>query len=106
MPGVMPLPSVVDMRNPRSTIFLAGFVSGLLLVIAANLISYYRMKAEPLLIDAATGFGLPFRLFAISGFGGGVILWGGLIANILLALCVGAALGWIAVKLYGGSPAA
>lgn len=87
------------MRHPKSTIFLAGFISGLLLLIAANLISYYRMRAEPLLIDAATGFGLPFRLFATSGFGGDAILWGGLIADLSIALCIGAALGWVAVRL-------
>jgi hypothetical protein len=90
----------------RSGIFLVGFPGGLLLSLAANFLSYHRMKAAPVLIDAYISFGLPFRFYASSGFMGDVILWGNLVADVVIALSVSALLGWASAKLLGGPAAA
>jgi len=90
----------------RSRIFLVGFFAGLLLFFAANLLSYYRMKAEPALIDAYVSFGLPFKVYASGGFAGDAVLWSNLVADVVIALSVSALLGWASAKLFGGSAAA
>ena len=90
----------------RSRIFLIGFFGGLLLFFAANLLSYYRMKAEPVLIDAYVSFGLPFEFYASRGFAGEAVLWGNLVADVMIALSVSMLLGWASAKLFGGSAAA
>ena len=90
----------------RSRIFLIGFVGGLLLFFAANLLSYCRMKAEPILIDAYVSFGLPLKFYASGGFAGDAVLWGNLITNVMIALAVSTLLGWASEQLFGGSAAA
>ena len=90
----------------RPKIFLIGFFGGLLLFFAANLLSYYRMRAEPTLIDAYVSFGLPFKFYASGGFAGDAVLWSNLAANIVIALLASALLGWVSAKLFGGPTAA
>ncbi len=89
----------------RSRLFSIGFIGGLLLFVAANLYRYYRMNTEPVLIDAAISFGIPFKFYVSSGFGGG-ILWSHLIADVVIALCVSTILGWISAKLFSDATAA
>ena len=105
MPGVRLLLLMFNLSDMRSKIFLAGFLGGLLLFAAANIHSYYRMLAEPVLIDATVSFGIPFRFYVTGGFVGG-ILWWRLIADVLIALMVSVILGWVSAKLFGHVAAA
>jgi hypothetical protein len=86
--------SLFAMNRPR--VFAVGFAVGLLIFVSANVISYRQMVRGTVLTDAPTAYGFPFRFYASSGFGGEWILWSGLIADILIAICVSAILGLIA----------
>jgi hypothetical protein len=90
----------------RPKIFLIGFFGGFLLFFAANLLSYDRMKAEPVLIDAYVSFGLPFEFYASGGFAGDAVLWSNLVADLVIALFASMLLGWVSAKLFGGPAAA
>lgn len=79
----------------RQRVFAIGFAIGLLIFVSANVMSYRQMLRAPVLIDAPTAWGVPFKLYASSGFGGEWILWSGLIADILIAVCGSAILGFI-----------
>jgi hypothetical protein len=80
----------------RSKTFMLGFFVTVLLFSAANIYSYCGMPAESTLDDGFVDFGLPFKVYAHGGFWThSVILWGGLIANVLIAMSVGLAVGWI-----------
>ena len=76
------------MMSRRSVIFTKGFFLGLLLFLAANLYSYYRMPVSSTMDDGFVSFGFPFELYAYGGFfTHSVILWAGLIADISIAVC-------------------
>ena len=62
------------MSSMRSKLFAIGFFSSLILFVVANVLDYYRMEAEPALIDACVGFGLPFEFYVSGCFAGGGIL--------------------------------
>ena len=80
----------------RSRTFILGFFATVLLFCAANIYSYSRMPAESTMDDGFVDFGLPFKVYAYGGFWThSVILWGGLIGNVLIAMCIGLAVGWI-----------
>jgi hypothetical protein len=73
------------MRSRRLTI---GLFSALLFC-AANLYSYYKMPAYSTIDDGFVSFGWPFRIYVEGGFvGQRVIIWTGLIGNVVLAICV------------------
>ena len=67
-----------------------------------NLYSYFRMPIEhPTMDDGFVDFGVPFKLYAYGGFAGqSIILWRGLLINLLLTLCVSIILGWMAEKMF------
>lgn len=73
--------------------FSVGFFTGLVLLIAINMYGYIRMY-ETECFDCIQGFGFPFRLYE-SGtiFHLERILWYGLIADVMVAISVGAVIG-------------
>ncbi|HEX6185154.1 MAG TPA: hypothetical protein VFZ44_14805 [Pyrinomonadaceae bacterium] len=80
----------------RSRRFIVGFVVGSALPAAANLYSYLRMgttgRAD--CNDCSVSFGFPFPLWVKGGFVGvSYVLWGGLLADALIAVGAGVALG-------------
>jgi hypothetical protein len=80
--------------------FAIGFALGLMIFVSANVMSYRQMLRGAVLIDAPTAFGFPFKLYASSGFGGEWILWSGLIADLLFAVCGSALLGLFAGLVF------
>jgi hypothetical protein len=82
------------MRTPIGTrAFSVGFLAGLFLLIAVNVYGYNRMN-EAECFDCIQSFGFPFRLYE----SGTIlhlerILWYGLIADVLIAISVGAGIG-------------
>lgn len=84
----------------RSKAFTFGFFGGLLLFVAANLYSYFRMAEYPSMDDGFVDCGVPFKLYAYGGFfGHSVILWQGLLADVLIAICMSIILGWVIERL-------
>ncbi len=80
--------------------FTVGCLSSLFLVGAANVYSYSHMYDEIYLDDGFASFGFPFQWYSVGGFSGTThISWEGLLANILLAVCVGHSIGWILKRL-------
>lgn len=89
------------MIDTRSKIFRIGFFIGILLFVSANISSYYRMPTESSIDDGFVDFGIPFKLYAYGGFWThSVILWDGLLTDILIAVCVSIILGWAFEKLF------
>ena len=85
----------------RSKTFRIGFFIGMLLFVSANIYSYYRMPNESSMDDGFVDFGIPFKLYAYGGFWThSVILWDGLLADILIAVCVSIILGWAFEKSF------
>lgn len=85
----------------RHWVFAIGFTIGLLIFISANVVTYCRMIREPpVWTDVPTSFGFPFKLHVSSGFGGAAVIWSGLIADILIAVCGGAILGLFAGLVF------
>lgn len=85
----------------RLWVFTIGFTIGLLIFVSANVVTYCRMIGEPpILTDVPTSFGFPFKLHVSSGFGGASIIWSGLIANLLIAVCGSAILGLLARLVF------
>ena len=75
------------MRVPR---FKVGFVFAFALFCLANIYSYYDMPESSTMDDGFVEFGWPFAIYAYGGFWThSVILWTGLIGNLVLAICVG-----------------
>lgn len=58
------------------------------------------MFGPPFLTDIARSFGFPFKLYVSGGFIGEYIVWGGLIADILIAACGSVLLGWLAEVVF------
>jgi hypothetical protein len=84
----------------RLGVVAIGFTIGLLIFISANVVSYRRRNPNPLWTDLPESFGFPFTLHASSGFGGASIIWSGLIANVLIALCGSLFLGLVAGLVF------
>ena len=73
--------------------FAVGFFTGLAFIIATNMYGYNRMR-EAECFDCIQGFGFPIRLYE----SGTIlhlerILWYGLIADVLVAISIGAVIG-------------
>jgi len=88
------------MSDMRAKVFSIGFFGGLILFAVANVYDYYRMKAEPALIDACVSFGMPLKFYVTGCFAGGGILWHRFLADALTAVCVSAVLGWVLARLF------
>jgi hypothetical protein len=75
--------------------FCIGFGSGLACFVWANLNSYWNMYRVSC-IDCFVFFGFPFDLYQTGGFAGPTtFLWGGLIADIAIAIVVSTVAGWL-----------
>jgi hypothetical protein len=79
--------------------FWIGFAIGPLPFIWLNNYSYnqmYKVNCD----DCFVFFGFPFYLYQTGGFAGPtIILWNGLIANVVVALCASICTGWILKRL-------
>lgn len=84
----------------RMGVFAIGFTIGLLIFISANVVSYRRRIPNPLWTDLPESFGFPFTLHASSGFGGASIIWSGVIADVLIAVCANATLGLVCGLIF------
>jgi hypothetical protein len=90
----------------RSKRFVVGFAAGFALLAAANLYTYLRMGATgradcP---DCSVSFGFPFPLWVRGGFVGvSDVLWGGLLADALVAAGAGLLLGFV-LRLSARAP--
>lgn len=83
----------------RSKTFTIGFLLGLASFIAVNFYSYTQMSMP--FLDGAMSFGVPFALWQFGGFVSiARVLWPGLIADILIAVCGSLLLGWALEKLF------
>jgi hypothetical protein len=79
--------------------FGIGFAIGLLPFIWLNIYTYDHMY-EGSCDDCFVFFGFPLYLYQTGGFAGPTtILWDGLIANVVIALCASACTGWILKRL-------
>lgn len=80
--------------------FGIGFAIGLLPFVWGNYYSYKRMY-EGSCNDCFLSFGFPFDLYETGGGWGGArgILWSGLIADLVLALCVATCIVWVFKRL-------
>lgn len=79
----------------RDKSFGIGFAIGLLPFIWFNIYSYNHMDSV-ICPDCSVSFGFPFYLYETGGFFGlTIILWKGLIANVVIALCASICTGWI-----------
>lgn len=68
--------------------FGIGVILGVAVCIAFNIYSFTQI--EYLCLDCPVSYGLPFRIAEIGGFARPVsILWGGLIANLLIYIGAG-----------------
>jgi hypothetical protein len=83
----------------RSKPYLIASVAVFLLFIAANYYSYIQMGYR-FCDDCFITFGFPFGLWGEGGF---VtvrrFLWGGLVANVSIAVCASILLGWALKKI-------
>ena len=77
---------------------IVGFACGASIFVALNIHSYHLAIPED---DLSVPFGVPFQM---GGFGGYVghtyFIRSGVFGNIFVALCVSAALAWLASKLW------
>src|SRR4051812_36730544 len=84
------------LRLMRSKLFLVGLVLGAAPFVAANIYVYRRMgfHGGGSCSDCAFSFGFPFPLWVEGGFVGVArILWGSLLADVLIAVAAGVILG-------------
>lgn len=83
----------------NSKIFIISFLNGLVSFVAVNVYSY--SKAVDPMCSFPVEFGLPFTLGTYGGFVTTThILWSGIIANGIVALCSSYILAWVVVKIY------
>lgn len=77
----------------RTRAFAAGFFGGMLLLVAVNVYSYNNMNEEEC-FDCIQGFGFPFRLYEQGTILHlETILWPGLLADVLVVICVSVGIG-------------
>jgi hypothetical protein len=87
------------MIDSRSRKFSMGFLIALLLFVATNIYSYVLMPDAPSMSDGAVTFGFPLNLYEYGGFWThSVILWQGLLVDLLIAGCTSTLLGWMFAK--------
>lgn len=80
--------------------FTIGFLGTLIWFAAANIFSYIRMPEYSSLDDGFVDFGWPLKMYARGGFWTHtVILWNGVIGNVLIALCASLLVGFVIAKL-------
>lgn len=85
------------MRHSR--IFAVGFLCGIAIFIGLNVYSY--SQANPPCCDLSASFGIPFPAGQYGGFVTATyILWGGVIANMFVALAGSYILGWVVEKIF------
>ncbi len=82
----------------NSKIFIISFLSSLVSFVAVNIYSYSKV-VDPM-CSFPVEFGLPFTLGTYGGyFTTTHILWSGIIANGIVALCSSYILAWAVVKI-------
>ena len=103
----MRLPDLVSTKQ-----FLVGFTGGLLLFVAVNVRSYWM---NPCFYEHGwCGFGFPFECGYGFPFGptarllpfDSKIMWGGLVANVLVAVMASVLIGILSNKLFKTRPLA
>ncbi len=83
----------------QTKIYAVSFLIVFALFIVANYYSFAQMKYP--CIDCSAEFGFPFRIWIERGIVGvRRILWGGLLADLLIASCISMILGWIVEKFF------
>ena len=82
----------------NSKIFTVSFLIGIVCFVALNIYSYSNV-VDPM-CSFPNEFGVPFTLGTYGGFVTTThILWGGLIANLIIALCFSCVLALAVVKV-------
>jgi len=82
----------------NSKIFTISFLSGVISFVALNIYSYSKV-VDPM-CSFPVEFGVPFKLGTYGGFVTTThILWSGIIANGIVALCSSYILAWAVVKI-------
>jgi hypothetical protein len=90
---------MITIRIPKT--FVAGFLAGIVVLVAINLYSYAQMK-DTGLSDAFYYFGWPFNVYqAGSILHLDMIHWCGVFANMFVAVVAGAVVGIISAHLVG-----
>jgi hypothetical protein len=91
------------MINVRSKKFTIGFFCGLSLLVVANIYSYYRMDDQPIMSHGFVNCGVPFKIYEYGGYWThSVFHWGGLVADVAVAICLSFMLGGAFEKLFVG----
>ena len=86
----------------RAKSFIVGLVVGLAPFVAANVYDYLRMGStgSAACNDCSVSFGFPFPLWVEGGFVSVKrLLWGGLVADVLIAAAAGVILGLVLTTL-------
>ena len=84
----------------RTGAFRIGFAIGLLPFIWFNIYSYNHMYKVDC-GDCFVFFGFPFYLYRTGGFANStIILWNGLIANVVIAICASIFAGWVLKRSF------
>ena len=80
--------------------FVTGFSCGVLAFVAANIYSYEQHRGLLPCYDCVLKYGFPLPLYRYNGaFVVDGVLWEGLIIDVLLALSVGLAAGFVCDRL-------
>ena len=80
-----------------------GLFAGVVVLIAANIYSYFRMRAVSTIGDGFVYFGWPFNIYASGGYSGhSVYIWTGLLANVAFAVILGVFIALLAGRLRPG----
>ena len=90
----------------RARAFTIGFCFGLLPFIVANIHGYRSLSRwiySSSCFDCGGAFGFPLEMFGYTGFiSSWFVMWGGLTANLVIALCAGLVAGLVCRRLFGG----
>ncbi len=92
----------------KSLSFWVGYVLGIILSLTVSFIDY-RVKFNGRCMDCDNDFGFPFRIYQEGGImHATLILWDGLIANVVIAIVVSTIIGlvfhFLAAKLFKRTP--
>ena len=88
----------------RAKLFIVGFVLGVAPFVAANIYDYRQMgfHGGGSCDDCSFSFGFPYPLWREGGFVGvELILWGGLLADVAIAVAAGVTLGLALAAVAG-----
>jgi hypothetical protein len=86
----------------RVRLFIIGLAAAVALFVAANVYGYLSMAStgRAACPDCSASFGFPFAVWVEGGFVSvRRVLWGGLLADALVALAAGVALGLVLVAV-------